>query len=141
MKIDEADTPYEPPLTDEMDLDEIPPLDLGATMGAAVHSLNMHDSGPVGEGDDEGITGRRSDESVGDGMSAMTVSGAGGGAAKGGEGTWEDPPDKMGVRAAVAETVAAKKDFANARKQHYNMKEAMQRARQLLDEEDDDDEK
>ena len=36
MKIDEPDTPYEPPRTDDMDLDDLPDLDLGATMGAGL---------------------------------------------------------------------------------------------------------
>jgi hypothetical protein len=129
-----------------------------------VHGLTVNDiegaassavegeRGGHGEAEGEGaMVHTRSDESVGKAMTAMEVRSDVGSPASAhhskGDATaddaWEDPPDKIGDRAAaavaVAESAASKKDFANARKKHYNMKEAMMRARQLLDEEEDDD--
>jgi hypothetical protein len=124
--------------------------------GAASSAAEGGERGGHGEAEGEGaIVHTRSDESVGKAMTAMEVRSDVGSPerehasahhSKGdatADDAWEDPPDKIGDRAAaavaVAESAASKKDFANARKKHYNMKEAMMRARQLLDEEEDDD--
>jgi protein phosphatase inhibitor 2 len=109
MKINEANTPYEPPLTDDVDLDDVPDLDLG---GAAVAP-----AAPVAPTS---------------AAASAAASAAPDTADK--DGGWDDPPDKAGTAPAPAPTA-----FSQMRKQHYNMKEAMTRARHLLEEEEEED--
>lgn len=98
MKIDEPNTPYEPPLSDDADLNDLPALDLGGAATATPAAAATPSTAPATESE------------------------------------WEDPPHK----AAGPAREPTKSDFSSKRKQHYNMKEAMARARQLQEEEEDD---